>query len=183
MGRPREFSRQQVLEKAIPVFWKRGFADTSIQDLEKATGVNKSGLYSEFKGKDDLFVASLTHYLEASATRAILSKEPLGWDNVAAILSQSFTCSGQKGCFAVNTVREISVLPPQARVLISDNMTRVRALLLKNIEAARTKGEPGSIADLILTFNSGLCLEQNFGAPQAVFARRVDDFMKLLRQL
>ena len=38
MARPRNFSREGVLEKALPVFWKHGFADTSLQELEKATG-------------------------------------------------------------------------------------------------------------------------------------------------
>ena len=42
MGRPKSFSREEVLEKAMPVFWKHGFADTSLQELERATGVNKS---------------------------------------------------------------------------------------------------------------------------------------------
>jgi AcrR family transcriptional regulator len=51
-----------VLTKAIPVFWKRGFADTKIEDLKEATGVNKSGLYSEF-GSKEIFVESLKHYL------------------------------------------------------------------------------------------------------------------------
>jgi hypothetical protein len=41
MGRPKNFSREEVLEKAMPVFWKHGFADTSLQDLEQATGVNQ----------------------------------------------------------------------------------------------------------------------------------------------
>ena len=51
MGRPKNFSREEVLEKAMPVFWKHGFADTSLQELERATGVNKSGLYTEFRDK------------------------------------------------------------------------------------------------------------------------------------
>jgi hypothetical protein len=38
MGRPKSFSREEVLEKAMPVFWKHGFSDTSLQDLERATG-------------------------------------------------------------------------------------------------------------------------------------------------
>src|SRR5258708_23646725 len=59
MGRPKNFSREGVLEKALPVFWKHGFADTSLQDLEKATGVNKSGLYAEFADKGDLYLESL----------------------------------------------------------------------------------------------------------------------------
>jgi hypothetical protein len=55
MGRPKNFNREGVLEKALPVFCRRGFADASLHQLEMATGVNKSGLYSEFKDKEDLF--------------------------------------------------------------------------------------------------------------------------------
>jgi AcrR family transcriptional regulator len=62
MGRPKNFSREGVLEKALPVFWRRGFADASLHELEVATGVNKSGLYSEFKDKEDLFIQSLQYY-------------------------------------------------------------------------------------------------------------------------
>src|ERR1700737_5253158 len=69
MGRPKNFTRDAVLEKALPVFWRRGFADTSLQELEKTTGVNKSGLYAEFKDKEDLFVQSLRYYLEEEKTR------------------------------------------------------------------------------------------------------------------
>jgi len=58
MGRPKNFSREEVLEKAMPVFWKHGFADTSLHELERATGVNKSGLYTEFRDKEDLFSSS-----------------------------------------------------------------------------------------------------------------------------
>ena len=59
MGRPRKFSREGVLQKALPVFWKYGFARTTLPDLEQATGVNKSGLYAEFDSKEALFLACL----------------------------------------------------------------------------------------------------------------------------
>ena len=62
MGRRKLFTREDVLDKAIPVFWKHGLAETSVQDLEQATGVRKSGLYTEFKDKEDLFVESLRRY-------------------------------------------------------------------------------------------------------------------------
>jgi TetR/AcrR family transcriptional regulator, copper-responsive repressor len=39
MRRPKKFSREEVLKKAMPVFWTRGFSDTSLQDLERVTGV------------------------------------------------------------------------------------------------------------------------------------------------
>lgn len=41
MGRPRNFSCDEVLQKAMPVFGKHGFADATLQDLEQATDVNK----------------------------------------------------------------------------------------------------------------------------------------------
>ena len=86
MGRPKNFSREEVLEKAMPVFWIHGFSDTSLQDLERATGVNKSGLYTEFRDKEDLFVACLRHYLKGQEKRGLLTKEPLGWKNVETFL-------------------------------------------------------------------------------------------------
>src|ERR1700679_4315653 len=86
MGRPKNFSREEVLEKAMPVFWKHGFADTSLQDLERATGVNKSGLYTEFRDKEDLFVACLRHYLKRQGKRGLLTTAPLGWKNIENFL-------------------------------------------------------------------------------------------------
>src|SRR3981081_1398571 len=78
MGRPKLFSRKGVLEKALPVFWRRGFADTSLHELEVATGVNKFGLYSEFQDKEDLFMQSLQYYLENLEKKRLLTAEPLG---------------------------------------------------------------------------------------------------------
>jgi AcrR family transcriptional regulator len=86
MGRPKQFSRRGVLEKALPVFWRHGFADTSLQALERATGVNKSGLYAEFDGKEDLFLESLRYYLDEQNKRGLLTAKPLGWRNVERFL-------------------------------------------------------------------------------------------------
>jgi Bacterial regulatory proteins, tetR family len=71
MGRPKNFNREGVLEKALPVFWRRGFADASLYQLEVATGVNKSGLYAEFKDKEDLFMQS--------SMLTLLSKITVSW--------------------------------------------------------------------------------------------------------
>jgi TetR/AcrR family transcriptional regulator, copper-responsive repressor len=115
MGRPKSFSREEVLEKAMPVFWKHGFADTSLQELERATGVNKSGLYSEFRDKEDLFVACLRHYLESQEKRGFLTREPLGWKNVENFLKNGPLNKGeQQGCFSVNSMREFAILPDEA---------------------------------------------------------------------
>jgi AcrR family transcriptional regulator len=108
MGRPKQFNREGVLDRAIPVFWKHGFANTTVQHLEEATGVNKSGLYSEFKDKEDLFLASLERYAQTRGAE-ILTAQPLGWGNIERFLSLGFGCDDdQRGCFAVNSMRELA---------------------------------------------------------------------------
>src|SRR5271156_7176689 len=112
MGRSKSFSREDVLEKAMPVFWKQGFAGTSLQDLEQATGVNKSGLYTEFRDKEDLFLGCLQHYLESLGEREFLTKEPLGWKNVETFLRDGpVNRADRRGGFGVKPMREVAFLP------------------------------------------------------------------------
>src|SRR5260370_8434468 len=113
MGRPRKFSREGVLQKAMPVFWKYGFARTTLPDLEQATGVNKSGLYTEFESKEALFLACLRHYLNTRESGALLMAEPLGWGNIERFLEEAPSCAlDQRGCFSVNSMRGPDGLPP-----------------------------------------------------------------------
>jgi TetR/AcrR family transcriptional regulator, copper-responsive repressor len=181
MGRPKCFNRTDVMERAIPVFWKHGFSGTSVQDLEKATSVNKSGLYSEFKDKEDLFLESLKHYLERVPTFEILTKEPLGWSNIEAFLKMGQTCSGRKGCWMVNTLRELSDLPAAAKQLISDHLKRVKTAIAKNAEAGGSKVSPESLADMVMTFHSGMSMQQNVGVATNVAAERIGDFLSVIR--
>jgi AcrR family transcriptional regulator len=53
--------------------------------LEVATGVNKSGLYSEFKDKEDLFMQSLQYYLGSLEKKGLLTTEPLDRNKIHAI--------------------------------------------------------------------------------------------------
>lgn len=182
MGRPKEFSREHVLEKAIPVFFKRGFADTSVQDLEKATGVNKSGLYSEFKGKDDLYLESLRFYLSKGGAIGILERKPQGLANIVASLKHNNPCMNDRGCLLANSVREVSVLPPQSRQILTEHFDVVKKLMIQNLKAAKIKGDPSTVAEMLLTFQAGLALEQNLGMTQAAFERKVDDFVAVIAQ-
>jgi AcrR family transcriptional regulator len=182
MGRPKNFSRQEVLEKAMPVFWKRGFSDTSLQDLERATGVNKSGLYSEFRDKEDLFVECLRYYLATQESRGLLTEQPLGWKNIETFLK--FGPHGkneQKGCFSVSSMREFAILPDEAHAIVAQNRATLKRLLVKNIEAERSKMDPESIAEMVLVFFSGLCIEQNLKSGKNSSARKIESLMKVLR--
>jgi AcrR family transcriptional regulator len=182
MGRPKLFNREDVLRKALPVFWSRGYADTAVQDLEKATGVNKSGLYSEFKGKEEIFIESLRFYYSNLGAKELLSQEPLGWSNIEKFMKHSAQRSSeQKGCFGVNSMRELEVLPPEARELIVENRVQLKRLFAKNIAAERTKLPPDSIADLLLTYFSGVCIEQNLKISKPAMLEKANDFMTALR--
>ncbi len=184
MGRPKNFSREEVLEKAMPVFWKHGFSDTSLQQLERATGVNKSGLYSEFRDKEDLFVACLRHYLETQHKRGLLTKEPLGWDNVETFLKHGPLNKGeQQGCFSVNSMREFAILPHKAHAIVAENRTRLQGLLARNIEAEKPRMDPRLIAEMVLSFFSGLCIEHNLKSGKASSTRKIESLMQVLRSL
>jgi len=184
MGRPKKFSRKGVLEKALPVFWRRGFADASLHELEQATGVNKSGLYSEFEDKEDLFVQSLQYYLEGLEKKGLLTAEPLGWNNIERFLKEG-PCSmeGQKGCFGVNSMREFAILPPEAVGIITRSRSKLKRLIARNIEVERPKMNADSLAELVLTFFTGLSMEQNLSSSRLGIVRKIDDLMKIFRTL
>ncbi len=58
-GRPRGFSQEVVLEKALETFWQHGFEATSLDDLSAATGLNRPSLYAAFGDKESLYLAAL----------------------------------------------------------------------------------------------------------------------------
>ena len=62
MVRPRSKSREALVDIAMKVFWKNGFSETSVEDLVAATGVGRGAIYSDFEGKDDLFLGCLSAY-------------------------------------------------------------------------------------------------------------------------
>jgi TetR/AcrR family transcriptional regulator, copper-responsive repressor len=183
MARPRNFSREGVLEKALPVFWKHGFADASLQELERVTGVNKSGLYSEFSGKEELFLESLRFYLDRMQLGSLMV-EPLGWDNVEQFLKLGpRTTEGQKGCFAVSSMRELAILPPAAIEMLGQGRVQLKQLIAKNIEAEKPKADVNELASMVLTFFTGLSMEQNLKSSRAATGRKVDNLMQVLRSL
>ncbi|MGI3903550.1 MAG: TetR/AcrR family transcriptional regulator [Janthinobacterium lividum] len=183
MGRPRQFSREGVIDAALPVFWAQGYARTSLHDLEQATGVNKSGLYAEFEGKEDLFLSCLRRYYETRRGRAILARMPQGWDNIREYLDLGRSrLDGQGGCFAVNSMRELGGLPPEASEIVTENRRHVKALILQNVEAERPGIEAPEIADTISAFFSGLCIEFNLYEDPQIRRRAIDGFMALLRR-
>ena len=184
MGRPKNFSREGVLEKALAVFWKYGFADTSLQKLEKATGVNKSGLYAEFADKGDLYLESLRHYSRKRQEDELLLAKPLGWKNIESFLKIApCTLEGRKGCFSVNSMNQFAVLPRAAQEIVSKSRAFLKDLIARNVTAEKPAMKPTVLAEMILTFFTGITMEQHLEGSKASMKRKVDDFMKVVRKL
>jgi TetR/AcrR family transcriptional regulator, copper-responsive repressor len=179
MGRPKGFNRETVLQKALVIFWKKGFADTTVQDLEKKTGVNKSGLYSEFSGKDDLFVESLKYYISSSDSVERLSKIPLGWGNIESYLLSALEPKPELGCFVVSSLRELHILPKKSFHAVSGHVERLRELIKNNLEAEGYNNNAETLLQLILTFNAGICLQVNLSTEG--IEKQIHDFLKIIK--
>ncbi len=184
MGRPKKYERDEVLKKAMTLFWRRGFAHTGLQDLEKATGVNKSGLYAEFKDKDDIFVSSLKYYYENRGSGKYLIAEPFGWNNIEKFLKYiADGWDGEKGCLSINSMRELDILPPQARKMVTESRTLLKQIFARNIAAEQTIMSPEALAEIIATFFSGFCIEQNIKSSKAAAIHRIEEFMNAVRRM
>ena len=84
MSRPRQYDREEVLEKTTDLFWERGFEATSMNEVVARTGLNKHSLYNEFGDKEGLFLLCIDQYVNKSikVLSEILTKKPLGLGNI-----------------------------------------------------------------------------------------------------
>src|SRR5438477_6548076 len=67
VGRPRSFDTDEALDRALRVFWRKGYEGTSLLDLTKAMGINPPSLYAAFGNKEDLFRKVVDRYVERHA--------------------------------------------------------------------------------------------------------------------
>ncbi len=64
MPRVKEFDPDQALDRAMELFWRKGYEATSVQDLVEHMGINRFSLYDTFGSKHELFMAALDRYSE-----------------------------------------------------------------------------------------------------------------------
>ena len=67
MAREREFDPTTALDQAMLLFWERGFASTSMEDIVDSTGVSRYGIYGTFGNKRELYIASLQRFADRMA--------------------------------------------------------------------------------------------------------------------
>src|SRR5437870_13048980 len=74
LGRPRAFDAEKALDRALTVFWRKGYEGTSLPDLTRAMGINRPSLYAAFGNKQSLFKKAVARYCQGPGayTRAAL---------------------------------------------------------------------------------------------------------------
>lgn len=182
MGRPKLIDRENATDSALQVFWRKGFVDTSLKDLEKATGVFKPALYSEFGDKEGLFIECVKHYRNKYSSRLKLLNEPLGWNNIEAFLRSTLPDKQGRGCFESSAfARDLPILPEKLKPLLDANADNITAAIKNNLKAAQVK--PSHLDDLtenVFTIYCGIGVLVNSQSKSKV-EKRIENALRLLR--
>ena len=113
IGRPKEFDREAALEKAMELFWIRGYEATGLRDLLQVMGIGRQSLYDTFGDKHSLFLEAVGHYRQR-VIRELLqcletSDSPLaGIQATLNCVAESASDGKCRGCFLTNTLVELA---------------------------------------------------------------------------
>ena len=147
MPRKKEFDEDELLEKAVNLFWQKGYNATSAQDLVDELGINRSSLYNAYTDKRTLFKMSLTHYqlkqtnaMIAMLARAENAKKALK-QIFSRLIQESVEDSTLKGCFMVNTAVELASIDEEIGAIVNKNNKSVEDALAKLIEKGQHDGQ------------------------------------------
>ncbi len=184
-GRPREFDVDQALDKALHVFWKRGYEGASLPELTEAMGINRPSLYAAFGNKESLFRQALDRYvaLHADRMQAALAM-PTSREVVAALLYASAdapTCPGQpRGCLIVQGALACGEETEPIRQAINAQRAASEAAVRKRLARAKREGDlpqdasPADLARFVATVQFGLAVHAASGASRAALHRVVE---------
>jgi len=161
MARSVEFNEATAIQKAMEVFWKKGYNGASLRDLTDAMQINSSSLYNTIGDKQELFVRCVQHYTDLR--RQDWNKRLSSRRSPLAILvdyiheAVDVIINGEDSCMAVKSAFEVATNDKRVKdILIEDNDRAYRFLhdLIKNAMdqgEIKTDEDPALLADY---FNS-----------------------------
>lgn len=150
MPRVKQFDQQQVLKKAMNLFWQQGYHATSIQDLVDHLGINRASLYDTFGGKKQLFEKALDRYItiNQAANKKLLERSEPVKTTIRHLLEHTvkdvLSDKDKKGCFVVNTTTELAACDPDIGKRVVDNQRQFVDLFQSLILKGQAGGEIAS---------------------------------------
>ena len=147
MPRTKQFCEKETLNKAVELFWEKGFHATSMQDLVSYLGINRASLYDTYGGKEELFDKAFKHYRESSIQW--LEQLFQEGDSVEqgfkklfeSAIKEANTDKCRKGCFVVNTTTELVPGNEKMEQILADHKEYVEDLFVGFVQKGIDSGE------------------------------------------
>jgi len=166
MARPKAFDRDEALEKAMNLFWEKGFAATSLPDLLGAMGIGRQSLYDTFGGKQQLFMECLTRYRDMLWKDVAPLREPgVSMQDIRSWFERmvDFYSNGEhrRACFLMNCTIELAPHDPQIADFVHEHYEYMEDAVTHAVEGALAQGQistkdPRSMARVLLSATLGM---------------------------
>jgi len=189
-GRPRGFDRDDALDRAMHLFWERGYEATSVSELTEAMGITPPSLYSFFGDKKRLFLEAVDRYQSGPGCFALkaLTEETTAERFVRRLLSEaviSFSNPREpKGCLVVLGATNCAVESSDVFTALADRRRAAEAVVRKRIAAGQAAGELAegtdidALAGLVTATLYGLAIKARDGKSRASLGKIVDQMMQ-----
>lgn len=191
MARPRTFDEDAILDRAMLLFWRKGYEATAMSDLVSELGLGRGSIYAAFGDKHQLFIRALTRYLNRQDT---LLTTALGTEGPAVaqlrgvldrLLAADAAC-GNAGCFSVNSIAELLPHDQDVADLAQRSLRIAEEAFTRQLERAARDGELSSLitptegARLLITLIQGMQIVRKIDPDPARTAACLDSAFTLL---
>ncbi len=180
MARPRSFSTENAVEAAKAVFWSKGYQDTAISDLERATGLSRSSLYAAFGTKQAIFELALESYQRdfIGPRLAPMERPDADTGDIEAFFTglAGFFRTGpqtRRGCFMINSIAEHEGRDTRMGRQAEAFRDRLAAAFANALAGQREPARVAERAQLLTSITFGIWLTariDNAGAARACYA-------------
>ncbi len=160
----KSFEVDEALERAMEVFWAKGYAATSTQNLLANMGINRGSLYATFGNKNALFIKALRHYIKKYLLQSLanLQQECRPKDAISGlfrmIVDAALADKSLRGCFLVNTALDLAPHNKEVQVLVSSALDQIEVFFIEQIEAGQKSGSISCSIDKTQTASTFLGL-------------------------
>jgi TetR/AcrR family transcriptional repressor of nem operon len=153
MARQKEFDRDEVLHKAMEVFWARGYEGASIQDLVKHMGINRQSIYDTFGDKHALFLQALDRYREIESRKVFAQLDRPGSvkKNLRLLfegaVEKALSEEGRRGCFVGNSISELAGRCKETATRTCNSVASGEKMFQLALQRGKQQGELPTVRD------------------------------------